>query len=197
MRLQSGMTNALEAFKRQNGAPPARIIFYRDGVGEGQVQGICVPEIEQIKQAIASQGLSDSCKLMYVNCSKRVNTRIFAGDPNRFQNPAAGTVIDQAVTDRDTYEFYLVSVAARQGMTTPTRFSVLYDTVQASPDQIQLLTFKLCHNYYNVSGAIKEPACIRYAHRLAALVGERGGRNKEPPVIHRDFEKGDPKLYFI
>lgn len=88
-------------------------------------------------------------------------------------------------------------MAARQGMTTPTRFSVLYDTVQASPDQVQLLTFKLCHNYYNVSGAIKEPACIRYAHRLAALVGERGGRNKEPPVIHRDFEKGDPKLYFI
>ena len=134
--MQTGMTNALEAFKRQNGAPPARIIFYRDGVGEGQVQGICVPEIEQIKQAIASHNLVDSCKLMYINCSKRVNTRIFAGEPSRFQNPAAGTVIDQSVTDRDTYEFYLVSVAARQGMTTPTRFSVLFDTVQASPDQV-------------------------------------------------------------
>ena len=73
---------------------------------------------------------------MYINCSKRVNTRIFAGEPSRFQNPAAGTVIDQSVTDRDTYEFYLVSVAARQGMTTPTRFSVLFDTVQASPDQV-------------------------------------------------------------
>lgn len=45
------MVKALEAFKRQNGAFPARIIFYRDGVGEGQVQGICVPEIEQIKAA--------------------------------------------------------------------------------------------------------------------------------------------------
>lgn len=195
--LQTGMTNALEAFKRNNGAFPAKLIFYRDGVGEGQVQGICAPEIEQIKQAMASHGIADSCKMMYVNCSKRVNTRIFAGDPSRFQNPAAGTVIDQNVTDRDVYEFYLVSVAAKQGMTTPTRFSVLYDTVRDSPDKIQLLTFKLCHNYYNVSGAIKEPACIRYAHRLAALVGERGGRNKEPPVIHSDFEKGDPKLYFI
>jgi len=82
--LQTSMTNAIEAFKRNNGAAPAKIIFYRDGVGEGQVQGICVPEIEQIKQALATHNVSDSCKLMYVNCSKRVNTRIFAGDPNRF-----------------------------------------------------------------------------------------------------------------
>jgi len=195
--LQTGMTSAIEAFKRNCGAPPKKIIFFRDGVGEGQVQGICMPEIEQIKQALVSHNIGDLCQMMYINCCKRVNTRIFAGDPARFQNPAAGTIIDGGVTDRDTYEFYMVSVAAKQGMTTPTRFTVLYDTIKASPDKIQLLTFKLCHNYYNVSGAIKEPACIRYAHRLAALVGERGGRNKDPPMIHRDFEQGEPKLYFI
>ena len=134
--LQTSMTKAIEAFKRNNGTAPAKIIFYRDGVGEGQLQGICVPEIEQIKQALASHSLSDACKVMYVNCSKRVNTRIFAGDPKRFQNPMPGTVIDCNVTDKDTYEFYLVSVGARQGMTTPTRFTVLYDTIRSSPDQI-------------------------------------------------------------
>jgi len=191
------MVGALDAFKRNNAAYPARVIFYRDGVGEGQVQGICVPEVEQIKQAFASLGLADSCKLMYINCCKRVNTRVFAGDVGRFQNPLAGTVIDSTVTDRDTYEFYLCSVAARQGMSTPTRFTVIHDAIGESPDKIQLLTYKLCHNYYNVSGAIKEPACIRYAHRLAALVGERGGRNKDPPVVHKDFEQKDPCLYFI
>jgi hypothetical protein len=40
------MTSAIEAFKRNNGAAPAKIIFYRDGVGEGQIQGICTPELE-------------------------------------------------------------------------------------------------------------------------------------------------------
>jgi len=39
------MTNACEAFKRVNGAYPAQIIFYRDGVGEGQIQGVCGAEI--------------------------------------------------------------------------------------------------------------------------------------------------------
>jgi len=124
--LQTGMVSALNAFKKNNGTYPARIIFYRDGVGEGQVQGICVPEIEQIKAALSSSGNSE-CKFMYINTCKRVNTRIFGGQIGRFQNPLAGTVVDSTVTDRDTYEFYLVSVAAKQGMTTPTRFTVLYD----------------------------------------------------------------------
>jgi len=123
------MKTALDAFKKNNGTYPARVIFYRDGVGEGQVNGICVPEIDQIKAAVNKLGLTDSLKFMYINTCKRVNTRIFAGQVGRFQNPLAGTIIDSCVTDKDTYEFYLVSVAARQGMTTPTRFTVLYDGV--------------------------------------------------------------------
>lgn len=47
--LHQGITKGLEAFKKANGGTyPARIIFYRDGVGEGQVAGICRPEVEQI-----------------------------------------------------------------------------------------------------------------------------------------------------
>lgn len=193
--LQNGMKNALTAFKTNNGAYPARLIFYRDGVGEGQVQGVCVPEIEQIKAAIKSAGVD--CKIMYINTCKRVNTRIFGGAVGRFTNPAAGTVIDSKVVDKGTYEFYLVSVAAKQGMTTPTKFTVIYDDIQEGPDKIELLTYKLCHTYYNVSGAIKEPSCIRYAHRLAALIGERGGKGKAPPVVNTGFEKKEPCLYFI
>lgn len=169
------MSGACEAFKKANGAYPAQIIFYRDGVGEGQVEGICRAEINQIKQALGGLSLADT-KLMYINTSKRVNTRLFGGDVGRFANPLPGTVVDAQITDKDVYEFYLVSVAAKQGMSTPTRYTVIYDTIQSSPHMIESLTYKLCFTYYNVSGAIKEPSVIRYAHRLAALVGERGGR---------------------
>jgi aubergine-like protein len=44
--LRAGMNKALECFKKSNGIYPQRIIFYRDGVGEGQVMGICQPEID-------------------------------------------------------------------------------------------------------------------------------------------------------
>lgn len=106
-------------------------------------------------------------------------------------------MIDAGITEKDTYEFYLVSVAARQGMSTPTRYAVIYDDIKASPHKVEHLTYKLCWTYYNVGGAIKEPSVIRYAHRLAALVGERGGKGHQPPVVHQGFEQKDPSLYFI
>lgn len=56
--LCEGMTKACEAFKKaNNGVFPERVIFYRDGVGEGQVGGICSPEIEQIKLAFSNLGI--------------------------------------------------------------------------------------------------------------------------------------------
>ena len=190
------MDGALQAFKKANGAFPARLIFYRDGVGEGQIEGICRSEIVQIKQALTNAGLADT-KLIYLNCSKRVNTRLFGGNPGRFMNPDPGTVVDSAIVDKDTYEFYLVSVAARQGMSTPTRYTVVYDDLKCPPNEIEHLTYKLCFTYYNVNGAIKEPSVIRYAHRLAALVGERGSKHNDPPTVHKGFEEKDPSLYFI
>ena len=194
--LRVGMTKALEAFKKANGGTwPQRMIFYRDGVGEGQVAAICFPEIEQIKAAIA--GLGIEVQFMYINVGKRINTRIFGGDVGSFKNPMPGTVLDAAITDQDTYEFFLVSTAAKQGLASPTRYTVVYDSIGQSPDKIELLTYKLCYTYYNVSGAIKEPSAIRYAHRLAALIGERGGKGKEPPQPHCDFETKEPTLYYI
>ena len=82
-------------------------------------------------------------------------------------------------------------------MAAPTRYVMICDDIKESPHKVELLTYKLCFTYYNVSGAIKEPSVIRYAHRLAAMVGERGVKGHEPPVIHQGFEQKDPSLYFI
>lgn len=105
------MTKSLEAFKKANGTYPTKMIFYRDGVGEGQVAGICMPEIDQIKAAIGALGISVA--FMYINVSKRINTRVFGGDVGSFKNPMPGTVIDGSITDSGAYEFFLVSTAAK------------------------------------------------------------------------------------
>ncbi len=105
--------------------------------------------------------------------------------------------MDGQITDKNAYEFYLVSTGARQGMVLPTKYTVLHDDVGASPDLIELLTYKLCFTYYNVSGSIKIPAPIQYAHRLAALVGERGNKAQLPPKVHDHYEENLQSLYFI
>lgn len=189
------MEKAIKKFTQANGTAPARIILYRDGVGEGQVQTVCSIEIDQIKQAMKNAGIDAG--LMYLNVNKRVNTRIFAGDAKSFRNPVPGTVLDNGITDKDLYEFYLISVAAKQGMASPCKYTVVYDSIGESPDKIELLTYKLSYTYYNVSGSIKVPATIQYAHRLACLVGERGNKKVDPPKVHQHFEENLASLYFI
>jgi hypothetical protein len=102
----------------------------------GHVEGVCRTEINWIKH-YSGLGLGDSSKLLYVNTCKRARTRLFAEEVGGlFQNPLPGAVVDLAITDKDTYEFYLVSVAARQGMPTPTRYTVVYDAIGASPHML-------------------------------------------------------------
>ena len=84
-------------------------------------------------------------------------------------------------------------------MVSPTHYIVVFDTIKEDSSKIQLLTYKLCYTYYNVSGSIKVPAPVQYAHRLSNLVGDRiKGSNKEGvPIPHEHFAKNVQGLYFI
>merc|ERR1712080_741716 len=96
-----------------------------------------------------------------------------------------GTVISSGVVSEDKYDFYLVSTLSRQGVVAPTHYTVIFDTIKEPEEKIQMLTYKLCFTYYNVSGSIKVPAPIQYAHRLANLIGDRAkGNNITIPHKH-------------
>ncbi len=70
------------------------------------------------------------------------------------------------------YDFYMVPQAVRQGTVTPVSYNVIVDESGLSADQLQRLTFKLCHLYFNWQGTIRVPAPCQYAHKLAFLVGQ-------------------------
>lgn len=125
--------------------------------------------------------------------NKRVNQRFFSCDgPNvataRLGNPQPGTVIDTDIVAPDIYDFYLISQLSRQGVVSPTHYIVVHDTIGLDPTHIQALTYKLCYTYYNVSGSIKVPSPVQYAHRLANLVGDRTQKGKIP-LPHDHFSK--------
>jgi aubergine-like protein len=68
---------------------------------------------------------------------------------------------------------------------------VLYDDMGASPEDVYALTYKLTYLYYNFSGPVKIPAPVKYADKMANLLGERG--NIMP---HKHFENLN-SLYYI
>ena len=53
------ITKALRKYNEVNGCLPARIIMYRDGVGDGQINYVIEHEIAAIQRCLASAGLPD------------------------------------------------------------------------------------------------------------------------------------------
>ncbi|XP_050489341.1 piwi-like protein Siwi isoform X1 [Bombus huntii] len=169
-KFATNLDSALKAYRRTNCKFPSFIVFYRDGVGEGQVPYVMGHEIAQIRDKLkaihAESGLS--VKFAFLIVTKRINTRIF----NEKKNPPPGTVIDDVVTNPLRYDFFIVSQNVRQGTVTPCAYHVVADTTGWLPDQMQRLTYKLCHMYYNWSGTVRVPAPCQYAHKLAFLVAQ-------------------------
>nr|CAD7401849.1 unnamed protein product [Timema poppensis] len=161
---------------QENHQFPDKIIFYRDGVGDGQLNTTLKHEIPQIENCFPKICQGYSPKLTFVVCQKRINTRIFADlggsrGGGGLDNPPPGSIMDHTITRRQWYDFFLVSQHVRQGTVTPTHYVVVYDSANMKPDHVQRFTYKMCHMYYNWPGTIRVPAPCQYAHKLAQLVG--------------------------
>ena len=63
----------LNRYRETNQRDPSRIIFYRDGVGEGQIQYVKETEVEAIKSVFKDQGLSP--QLAFIVVSKRISNK--------------------------------------------------------------------------------------------------------------------------
>jgi len=161
----------LDAFKKANGCYPERIILYRDGVGEGQIQFVLESEVSQMRDAINGEyGDLEEPKFTFIVVTKKINTR-YLGVDRVITNPIPGTVLDNTVTLPERYDFFLVSQSARQGTVSPSNYNVIFDNSSIKPDSLQGLTYKMCHLYFNWSGTVAVPAPCQFAHKLAYLTG--------------------------
>ena len=106
-------------------------------------------------------------------------------------NPQPGTCIDNGITQQGAYDFYLVSQATRQGVPTPTHYTVLVDDIRAPADDVMSLTFKLCFTYFNYSGSVKIPSPVKYSDKLAFMMGDR--QIDQPHKAWKNMNK----LFFI
>lgn len=65
-------------------------------------------------------------------------------------------------------DFYLVSHASIQGVAKPTKYCTLWDDNSMSNDEIEQLTYFLCHMFTRCNRSVSYPAPTYYAHLAAA-----------------------------
>ncbi|XP_049298718.1 protein argonaute-2 isoform X9 [Anopheles funestus] len=172
--LENIVHRQLQLYEQYNKVLPERIMYYRDGVSDGQFSEILTIELQALHAAIARVKPGYKPAVTFIVVQKRHHTRFFphgnCPSDGKNCNVPPGTVVDSEITLPNRYEFYLVSHAAVQGVAKPTKYVVLYDDSSCNPDHLQALTYNLCHLFARCNRSVSYPAPTYYAH-LAAYRG--------------------------
>lgn len=146
-------------------------------MSEGQFQQVMANEKMAMTQACAEikPGYEKMVKLTIIVVQKRHHTRFFPGKTkiggnDRNNNVPAGTIVDSDIVHPNENHFFLVSHQSIQGVAKPTKYCVLLDEGQHSIDDLQELSFNLCHLFSRCNRSVSYPAPTYYAH-LAAYRG--------------------------
>ncbi|KAI3379092.1 hypothetical protein SNEBB_002778 [Seison nebaliae] len=170
-------------------SPPQRIIIYRDGVSDGQLEQLHTIELPKIVESLHQLSEDYKPKVIFSVVKKAIGTKLFAGGMNNVNNPPSGTVVDRGITREEWLDFYLVPQQANQGTINPTHINIIRDDCNIPIDRHQCLAYRLCHAYQNWTGAIRVPAPCQYAHKLAYLAGQSLHNQ-----VHNNLQG---KLYFL
>ncbi|KAL6192212.1 hypothetical protein ACLB2K_038597 [Fragaria x ananassa] len=163
----------LVSFRKATGQKPLRIIFYRDGVSEGQFYQVLLYELDAIRKACASLEPNYQPPVTFIIVQKRHHTRLFANNHrdrssvDKSGNILPGTVVDTKICHPTEFDFYLCSHAGIQGTSRPAHYHVLWDENNFTPDGIQSLTNNLCYTYARCTRSVSVVPPVYYAHLAA------------------------------
>ncbi|XP_064212606.1 argonaute-2b isoform X2 [Tribolium castaneum] len=201
----------LKFFYQKTGFKPESIVFFRDGVSEGQFKQVQRAEIAAIQKACKMLQKDDyEPKITFLVVQKRHHTRLFPTNPrdseDKNNNVPAGTCVDTHITNPRMQDFYLVSHASIQGVAKPTKYCTLWDDNNMNNDDIEELTYHLCHMFTRCNRSVSYPAPTYYAHLAAArakvyiendkLDMSQLKRHQEKCQIQEKIVKGKP-MFFV
>lgn len=178
--LEENTASLIRAFaKNNNNTPPKHIIFFRDGLSEGQFGTFGKQEIQSMKDAFTKLGIQPA--LTFVCVAKRHHIRLFGdrSQQDKSGNCMPGTVVDSGITHPAIWDFYLQSHPGLKGTSAPSHYTVLHDEKNYSSDKLQTIAHGLCHIYARATRSVSIPAPVYYADIISAR-----GRFHFTPDIH-------------
>lgn len=151
------------------GRPPATVVYFRDGVSEGQFAQVINKEVAAMKRAFAKGNINP--KFLVIIASKRHHVRFFpqsGGDRNN--NALPGTLVETGVTQPYENDFYLCAHAAIKGTARPVHYNVLINEPQWPNEKIQTLIYEHSYQYIRATTPVSIFPAVYYAH-IASLRG--------------------------
>ncbi|CAN6225484.1 unnamed protein product [Urochloa humidicola] len=167
--LEGIVKELLLAFEQGSRQRPSQLIFYRDGVSEGQFKQVLEKEIPEIEKAWKAM-YNEKPHITFIVVQKRHHTRLFPTDrhlTDRSGNILPGTVIDRKICHPTEFDFFLCSHAGIKGTSRPTHYHVLRDDNNFTADNLQSLTYNLCYMYSSCTRSVSIAPPAYYAHKLA------------------------------
>ncbi|KAI0223909.1 hypothetical protein L0F63_001755, partial [Massospora cicadina] len=168
--LQEMVMSLLRTYYKTTAAKPAQIIYFRDGVSNGQFRKVLDYEMRAIKQACRSLEEGYNPRVTFVIIQKRHHTRFLPtakSAMDRSGNCKAGTLVETGICHPYSFDFFLQSHSGLQGTSRPIHYYVLVDEIRFTADRLQKLCYNLCYLFNRATRAVSIVPPIYYAHLAA------------------------------
>ncbi|QPH10460.1 hypothetical protein C2857_001778 [Epichloe festucae Fl1] len=184
---------------------PKHIIYFRDGVAEGQFAQVLDQEIREIKSFLRQKAPNAALpKFTVIVATKRHHIRFFPekGKGDRNDNALPGTLVEREVTHPFMWDFYMCSHVAIQGTARPVHYHVILDEMGVPVNDLQKMIYHQCYSYARSTTPVSLHPAVYYAHlagararaheNIAASEGHRSGA-KGHEMIRDQIAKGGEK----
>lgn len=201
--VKQGILRAIRRFYDENNRTVPELVIIYSSSQERQSK-TTLGQINNAAQQGAAEVESETgvrFRLVLIVVKRRTNSR-FYNDRGSHENLQAGTVVKVNPPSTDPlknpfrYKFFLLSLQSRLGVTIPCKYEVKINDAKIPQEITELLTYKQCYLYYNVSGPCKFPAPLYYAYKLVTMYSERSSKLGTTMKPHPSWDLHN-FLYFI
>ena len=181
--LREMFAKAIDQINRRCPHSPDYIIIYRQGGNDIRNKMITIKELHNFTGLLTEYREKykenknyhfRNTKLYFICCNLKSDLKFFEtqdkGIAKAYFNPKSGLIIDEHVTHKDKYEFYLQPQFVNQGTSTPCHYQVMYyDKSENEEDDLTIenlekLSFYLSFYYWTWAGAIRVPAMLKLSN---------------------------------
>ena len=186
--LKKMFETAIDQINRRSPHCPDYIIIYRQGGNEIHNKILTVSELENFTEILniyrerfknKNNFNFRNTKLYYICCNLKSDLKFFETQEHditkAYFNPKSGLIVDDNVTHKNKYEFYLQPQFVNQGTATPCHYQVMYydkdqkEENNLTIENLEKLSFYLSFYYWTWAGAIRTPSLLKMSSTALAF----------------------------